>query len=53
MMNHIIMFTEIFAVCLFAAAAMVFRARLEKVRNAELRTKVSRRASQNVPYRTK
>ena len=43
MMSYEIVFTEIFAGCLFAAAAMVFRVRLEKVRNAELRTKVSRR----------
>jgi hypothetical protein len=52
MMSYEIVFTEIFAGCLFAAAA-AFRVRLGKVRNAELRTKVGRRTFQNVPYRTK
>jgi hypothetical protein len=41
-MNYQILFTEIFAGCLFAAA-IAFRIRLKKVGNPELRTKVSRR----------
>jgi hypothetical protein len=53
MMNYEILFAEIFAGCLFATAAIVFRVRLEKVRSSGVRTKVSRHASRIVPFRTK
>lgn len=50
-MNHMIVFTEIWAGCLFAAAAVVFRIRRERVR--EVRTKVGRHTHFNIPFRTK
>jgi predicted nucleotidyltransferase len=46
--NHMIVFTEIFAGCLFATAAIAFRARLEKVRSSGVRTKVSRHTSRSL-----
>ena len=50
-MNHMIIFTEVFAGCLLTAAAIVFRVRQEVVR--ESRTKVGRHTLQRAPFRTK
>lgn len=50
-MNYQIVFTEIFAGCLFAAAAAAFRVRLEKVRSLGLRVKVGRHNLLQLPSR--
>jgi len=52
-MNHMIVFTEIFAGCLLTAAAIVFRVREEMACNHESRTKVGRHTLQRAPFRTK
>lgn len=51
-MGYEIVFTEIFAGCLFATAAVAFRIRQEKKRNPGLRTKVSRQTSSALSFRT-
>jgi len=51
-MGYEIVFTEIFAGCLFATAAVAFRIRQEKLRNSGSRTKVSRQTSRTVQFRT-
>jgi len=52
-MSYEIVFTEIFAGCLFATALVAFRIRLEKVRNPGSRTKASRHTFQNAQFRSR